>query len=90
VPTVCSFAGIVVAMYYNDHNPPHFHARSGNGTVVIEVQGPRVYKGSLPTRQLDQVLNWAADHRDELMRNWELARQGRPIDRIDPPPGTGA
>jgi hypothetical protein len=85
VPTVCSFAGIVVAMFYNDHNPPHFHARYGGRTVLIEIQALRVYRGSLPARQLDQVLNWAASRQGPLMRNWESARRGQPISRLDPP-----
>jgi Domain of unknown function (DUF4160) len=85
VPVVCRFAGIVVMMYHNDHNPPHFHARYGGHLVVLEIQTLRVYAGSLPRPQLNELSKWAADRREGLMQNWDLARRGQPLQPLAPP-----
>jgi hypothetical protein len=72
-------------MYHNDHNPPHFHARYGGQTVLIEIETLQVYTGALARRQLREVKEWAADRQEGLMRNWDLARRGQAIERLAPP-----
>jgi hypothetical protein len=62
VPEISRFFGIVVQMFYDDHSPPHFHARYGRHQAVIGIRGLTVLKGHLPPRALGLVMEWAAQH----------------------------
>ncbi|MDP6777110.1 MAG: DUF4160 domain-containing protein [Candidatus Latescibacteria bacterium] len=84
MPEVARFFGIVIAMYYDDHNPPHFHARYGNDKAAIEIASLTLLDGKLPPRVYGLVVEWAALHRGELMINWDLARSEGPLNRIAP------
>jgi hypothetical protein len=81
---VSRFYGIVVTMYYNDHNPPHFHARYGSHRALIAIDGPSLIEGYLPGRALGLIMEWAVLRRDQLMRDWELARSQSPLEPIAP------
>lgn len=78
------FYGIRITINYNDHIPAHFHAEYNGITALIDIQEVKVFKGMLPKRQLKLVLAWAELHKDELMQNWELARNHKPLYRIAP------
>ena len=84
MPEISRFYGIVIAMFYNEHNPPHFHARYGKDQVAIEIRTLRVCEGSIPPRALGLVKEWAADHQEELMQDWERARNGATPNKIEP------
>jgi hypothetical protein len=84
VPQISRFFGIVIAMYYNDHAPPHFHARYGEHEATFSIDTLAVLEGSLPQRATALVLEWASQHRDELAHDWELARQAQPLQAIAP------
>ena len=71
-------------MYYRDHAPPHFHAIYGEHEAIIDIDAAAVVEGGLPRRARGLVTDWAAAHREELQRNWELARTGQPLDAVDP------
>jgi Domain of unknown function (DUF4160) len=71
-------------MYYDEHNPPHFHARYGSDKAAIEITSLRVLEGRLPCRALGLVVEWASQHQEELMMNWEAARNDRPPKKIPP------
>jgi hypothetical protein len=83
LPTVSRFFGIVVFLNYNDHTPPHFHARYGDDEVTVEIHGGAV-TGTMSKRALRLVLEWAEIHEEALMRNWTLARERRPLEQIPP------
>jgi phosphomannomutase len=76
MPEISRFYGIVIAMFYNEHNPPHFHARYGKEQAAIEIRTLRVLEGWIPPRAIGLVMEWASDHQEELMQNWEHARNG--------------
>ncbi len=84
MPEVSRFFGIIVAMYYNDHTPPHFHVRYGKQKAIIEIETLSVLEGTLKPRTLGLVVEWAAQHRAELQHNWDLARQKAPLNKIAP------
>jgi hypothetical protein len=84
VPEISRFYGMVIAMYYSEHNPPHFHARYGKHKAAIEIRTLRVLEGTLPPRAMGLVMEWASQHEDELLADWEEARNDRPPRRIDP------
>ncbi|MBR2674177.1 MAG: DUF4160 domain-containing protein [Mogibacterium sp.] len=84
MPQISLFAGIRISMYYDDHNPPHFHAEYGECKALIDIQEGCVIRGALPGRQLKYVLAWTEIHQDELMQNWELAREKMALNGIAP------
>jgi len=84
VPTISSFYGILILMHWNDHAPPHFHARYGEHRAVIEIRTLRVLEGRMPRRALALVLEWAQQHRDELMEDWELCQRRQAPRKIRP------
>jgi hypothetical protein len=84
MPEISRFFGIIISMYYSDHNPPHFHARYGEHKAEITIGTLTVIAGRLPPRALGLVMEWAALHRDDLMVDWELARQVAELNRIAP------
>ena len=66
MPTISEFFGILILMYYNDHAPPHFHARYGEHEALIKISPLGILKGHLPPRALSLVMEWAAVHNEEL------------------------
>lgn len=84
VPTISRFFGIVIAMFFDDHGPPHFHARYVHGSAKVRIDTLEVIDSSLARRQLRLVLAWAELHQDELRENWRLARAGERLREIEP------
>jgi hypothetical protein len=84
MPEISRFFGIIIAIYYNDHPPPHFHVRYGQQKAIIEIQSLSILAGKLSPRALGLVIEWAASHQAELQQNWELARQQEPLESIQP------
>jgi hypothetical protein len=86
LPEVSRFYGIVIRMFYRDHNPPHFHAEYGSETAVVEIATLAVIEGRLPARALGLVVEWATIHQEELLARWNSARQHEPLEGIEPLP----
>lgn len=84
MPRISQFFGITIAMFYNDHSPPHFHARYSDWEATLTINELEILGGELPARALALVLEWAALHRGELRSNWDKARAGVPLDAIEP------
>ena len=75
MPTISQFFGILIHMYIRgEHNPPHFHALYAEHEVQINIQTLEVSVGKLPRRAQAMVLEWAAEHRTELMEDWNLCQ----------------
>jgi hypothetical protein len=83
MPEVSRFYGIVVFMNYNDHPPPHFHARYPEQEVTVEIQ-TGVVQGKMSKRALRMLLEWSEKYQDELTKNWELIRNRGPLEKISP------
>ncbi len=84
MPEISRFLGIIIFMYYKEHPPAHFHVKYGEYRAVFSIQDLQIIEGSLPNRIVSLVLEWAFLHRNELLNDWELARQNRPLYKIDP------
>ncbi len=84
MPEISRFYGIIVAMFFDDHNPPHFHARYGGEKVVIEIESLRVLEGLIAPRALGLVVEWASQHKTQLLKNWELAKNNQAPNKIEP------
>jgi hypothetical protein len=83
MPELSRFLGIVIAMYYRDHAPPHFHAIYGELEATIDIRSGAV-TGEIPKRALAHVQEWRRLHEAELLLAWELARAAMPLPRIKP------
>lgn len=84
MPEICRFYGIIIALFYNEHNPPHFHVKYGEFIAEIDIQTLSVLNGKLPKRAKAMVLEWADEHRAELMEDWFLAREMKQLKKIEP------
>jgi hypothetical protein len=83
MPIISRFFGIVVFMNYNDHLPPHFHARYQDQEVTVDIQSGLV-QGRMSRRELRMILEWSEKHQDELLQNWNLARERKPLEPVPP------
>ncbi len=70
-------------MYYDEHNPPYFHAKYENYKISVEIESG-VVKGKFPKRALRAVLEWYDLHKEELAKDWELALKDMPLKKIKP------
>ncbi|MBI5748192.1 MAG: DUF4160 domain-containing protein [Nitrospinae bacterium] len=84
MPEISRFFGIVIAMFFDDHNPPHFHARYGSYSITIKIENFAILEGHLPPKALGLVIEWADIHKEELFKDWELAKDQKPLFPIEP------
>ncbi len=66
-------------MYYDDHNPPHFHAIYGEFSAQISIYDLAIIEGYVPSRVLGLVVEWASSHKQELYANWERMLNNEPL-----------
>jgi len=84
MPEISRFYGIIIRMYFRDHNPPNFHAEYQGEQAEYSVRTLEVINGKISKRANALVLEWASLHRDELINNWNKAKIPSKIDNIDP------
>jgi len=84
VPEISRFYGIVIKMYFDDHNPPHFHADYGSAEAVVDIHNLAIIAGELPPRALGLVAEWASLHQEELRACWQRARNLESLGKIEP------
>lgn len=84
MPEVSRFYGIVIQIFFDDHNPPHFHARYGGAKAMIGIRDLALMEGKLPSRALGFVIEWADLHRDELLVAWDRAKRRESPGKIAP------
>ncbi len=83
MPIISRFYGIIIAMYFNDHNPPHFHAKYSGGEARFDFEG-KILEGELPARATKFVQEWISLHKQELEDNWTRAQNGQSLNHISP------
>lgn len=84
MPTISVFYGIVIQMFWADHAPPHFHALYAEYEALINIQTLEIISGRLPQRALALILEWANEHRAELMEDWILCMNMKMPKKITP------
>ncbi|HEY2071034.1 MAG TPA: DUF4160 domain-containing protein [Rhizomicrobium sp.] len=89
MPTVAYFYGIAVSMYWDDHNPPHFHARYGRAKALIRITDGEIISGRLPPTARRMIREWALARQAELAENWRRGLVHEPLERIAGPDGQG-
>jgi len=83
MPTISIFFGLIIRMYYKDHQPPHIHVQYQSEHSVIDILSGNITEGNLPTAQLRYVQAWVEIHKEDLFANWELCRNGENPFKID-------
>jgi hypothetical protein len=84
MPVVSVFFGIVVTMFYNDHDPPHFHAEYQGQRGKFDLNG-EIIVGSIRSKTaLRLIREWTLLHRLDIEANWENTKLGRSLERIRP------
>ncbi len=71
MPEICRFLGIVISMYFNEHNPPHFHVRYNDYRAAMNIKTLNIEAGYLPAKVRGLVAEWAELHRGELLEMWQ-------------------
>lgn len=84
MPQISRFFGIIISMYYDEHNPPHFHATYGEYNAEIDIYKLSIIVGKLPSRALGLVIEWAAIHQKELIENWKRIENNEKLEKISP------
>ena len=84
VPTICSFDGITIRMYYDDHLPAHFHVAFSGEFAKVGIDPITILAGTMPRNIRSKVFEWTAIHQAELRANWELAKGHQPLFQIEP------
>ena len=84
MPTICRFYGILIQMYYDDHNPPHFHAIYDEYKAVIGIRDFAILEGDLSPKAVGLITEWARAHKNELLKEWDFAREKKSLFPIEP------
>jgi hypothetical protein len=82
VPTVAIIDGVKIDFYFDEHPPPHFHARYAEVIVQVDIATLEIIKGSLPASQLQTNRQWAMPRRKQLHAAWGACAAGRNPGRI--------
>ena len=69
MPVISRFLGIIIAMFYQDHNPPHFHVRYNEHKAAVSIKDLALLEGKLPPNVLGLVIEWASSHQQELLED---------------------
>ena len=79
---IARFFGIIIKMYYNEHNPPHFHAEYQGFHAIFDIENSHKVKGRFPSKAEKIVSEWAEQRKSELLDNWQRMRKGQIFRRI--------
>jgi len=84
MPEISRFFGIVIKMYWDDHNPPHFHAFYANEQALVDINSLSLFAGRLSPRAFGLVMEWATLHQQELLADWHRAQAQGTLEKIEP------
>jgi len=84
MPEISRFLGIVIYMYFNEHNPPHFHAEYNEYNASISIKTLGLMEGKLPPKVMSLVVEWALEHQSQLLENWNEIQETGKYHKIKP------
>ena len=84
MPELSRFLGMVISIYFDDHNPPHFHVGYNEDEALISIDDLSILRGNIPPRVLGLVMEWARLHQTELMENWNMVKKDGTYFKICP------
>lgn len=83
MPEICRFYGIIIKMYFNEHNPPHFHIEYQDYEAIVNIETGEV-TGNISRRALKLVYDWLDQNKDALLENWRRIEDRKPLHKIKP------
>jgi len=83
MPIISQFYGIIIYMFWREHEPAHFHAKYGDDEITVEIE-TGVVNGKMSPRALALVQEWRKSHLEELKKEWELVKSKKPLFPIKP------
>jgi hypothetical protein len=84
MPELSRFLGMVISIYFDDHNPPHFHVEYNDNEALISINDLSVIRGHLPPRVMGLAMEWARLHQTELLENWNMVQDNGKHYKIEP------
>lgn len=85
MPEISRFLGMIIKMFFDDHNPPHFHVEFQEYRAIINIQTSDIIEGYLPPKQLRLIQVWTSIHEEELWENFiNLGKDFKSWNKIDP------
>ena len=87
MPTICEFFGIKITVNYNDHSPPHFHAKYAGKEAIFDIETLGLLRGQIPSRVAGLIVEWGLENHSALRRAWNEAKSGQQPTKISPPKG---
>jgi hypothetical protein len=84
MPELSRFLGMVISIYFDDHNPPHFHVEYNDNEALISINDLSVMRGNLPPRVMGLAMEWARLHQTELLENWNMVKDNGKYYKIEP------
>lgn len=84
MPTISTFFGIIIRMFYNEHAPPHFHAEYQGQNAAFTFDG-KLLAGNMESKVARRLIRtWARLHQPELTKNWDALRRQKAWETIAP------
>lgn len=83
MPEISRFYGIIIKMFFNEHNPPHFHAEYQGYKISISIE-KGIVDGTMPKRALKLIFEWLEIHQEELLENWKSIQETGDFNKIEP------
>ena len=90
MPIISAFFGIVIRMYYKEHEPAHFHAEHSGQQATFDFGGELIAGDISSRRARQRIRAWAQLHQVELAANWDKMRAGESLEAIAPLSGESA
>jgi len=84
MPEISRFYGIIIYIFYREHQPSHFHAVYGEHEALITIDNLAILHGHLPPRALGLVIEWATIYQEELKKIWQQAMEHKKLNKIEP------
>ena len=83
MPEISRFYGIIIKMYFNEHNPPHFHIEYQDFEAVMNIEMGEL-TGKMSRRALILVYEWLDQNKEALLENWKRIEERKPLNKIKP------
>lgn len=83
MPEISRFYGIIIKMYFNEHNPPHFHIEYQDYEAIVNIETGEL-TGKMSRRALGLVYDWLDQNKEALLENWNRIEERKPLKRIKP------
>lgn len=83
MPEISRFYGIIIKMFFNEHNPPHFHMEYQGFKAKIDIN-TGIVEGKMPKTAINLAQQWLETHKIELLENWERIENKEPLEKIEP------